>query len=156
VSTGPASPWLPFEIRGSASVRLRCLPLFVSGRHAPHLPDVHPPLRDLPVERLANVLRTFGGTPEAVLGDRQLTAGIAPLLRADFAVHETYRYAEQQPLDVPVTAFAATTDPRADPAPVAAWASHTTRDFRIYVLPGGHFAILDQASFVHRRVAEVR
>jgi medium-chain acyl-[acyl-carrier-protein] hydrolase len=128
--------------------------LFVSGRHAPQLPDPHPGLRNLPVDQLAGVLRAFGGTPEEVLADLGLLEVIAPLLRADFCVNETYRYVEQRPLDVPVTAFVGASDPRASTAQVAAWGEQTTRSFRTYVLPGGHFAVLDQAPFVCGRVAE--
>jgi medium-chain acyl-[acyl-carrier-protein] hydrolase len=129
--------------------------LFVSGRHAPQLPDTQPALRNLPLDQLAGALRTFGGTPDEVLADTGLMSAIAPLIRADFSVNETYRYAEQAPLDVPVTAFAATSDPRANTGQIAAWAAQTTRGFRTYVLPGGHFAVLDHAEFVRGRVVEV-
>jgi medium-chain acyl-[acyl-carrier-protein] hydrolase len=145
-----------FELVREARARGSATPvhLFVSGRHAPQLPDPHPPMRDLPLDRLADALRVFGGTPDSVLADPGLMKTIAPLLRADFAVNETYAYAEQQPLDLPLTAFAATADARASTSQVAAWVEQTTKGFRTYVLPGGHFAVLDHAGFVRGRVAE--
>jgi medium-chain acyl-[acyl-carrier-protein] hydrolase len=111
-------------------------------------------MRDLPLEQLADALRGFGGTPDSVLANLGLMEIIAPMLRADFSVNETYAYEEQPPLDVPITAFAATADARAGTDQVSAWEAQTTRGFRTYVLPGGHFAVLDHASFVRGRVAE--
>jgi len=128
--------------------------LFVSGRHAPQLPDILPPLRDLPLEALADVLHTFGGTSDQVLSDLALMRLVAPLLRADFAVNETYRYEPEPPLDAPIIGFAASADIRASAEQVAAWGEQTSVGFRTYLLPGGHFAVLEHASFVCRRVSE--
>jgi surfactin synthase thioesterase subunit len=145
-----------FELAREARARGLAAPvhLFVSGRHAPHLPDLHPPMRDLPLDQLAEALRAFGGTPDSVLADLGLMETMAPLLRADSSVNETNAYVEQPPLDVPVTAFAATSDVRASIDQVSAWEEQTTKGFRMYMLPGGHFAVLDHASFVRGRVAE--
>jgi medium-chain acyl-[acyl-carrier-protein] hydrolase len=139
------------EIRargGSAPVHL-----FVAGRPAPQLPYVHPELRGMTVDQLADLLSELGGTQPEVLGDRALLAAIAPVFRADFAVNETYRYRAQAPLDVPITALGATDDPRADRAQLTAWAAQTTREFRTHLLDGGHFAVLRQPHRVHAVLA---
>jgi medium-chain acyl-[acyl-carrier-protein] hydrolase len=128
--------------------------LFVSGCRAPQLAMTQPALRDLPACELAPALRAMGGTPAAVLADPALLQAIAPLLRADFCVYETYRYTAEPPLDVPVTALAATADRRAGQDQVAAWRSQAGSEFQLYVLPGGHFAVLDHAAFVHGRITQ--
>lgn len=132
--------------------------LFVSGRQAPQHATSGAPMRDLDVPALVTELARLGGTPQAVLDDPDLLALIAPLLRADFAVNETYRFAGSgrpaEPLAVPITAFAATADPRVTAARMTGWAEHTATGFRLHRLPGGHFAVLQHASFVHARIAE--
>jgi medium-chain acyl-[acyl-carrier-protein] hydrolase len=128
--------------------------LFVAGAHAPHLSSRVAALRDLPACELATALHALGGTPSEVLTDPALLKVFAPLLRADFTVYETYRYQAEPPLDIPITAFAATADRRAGQGQVAAWRSHTSSGFQMYVLPGGHFAVLEHASFVHTRIME--
>lgn len=128
--------------------------LFVAGRQAPHLPNVKPELRGLAGDRLASELRALGGTPDEVLADPALLDSITPLLRADFSVNETYQYNDEPPLDVPITAFAATQDPRASIDEVNAWRYETTGAFRSYVLPGEHFAVLRHGGFVRARIAD--
>lgn len=126
--------------------------LFVSGRHAPQVPSGLRELRELSLPALSAELAALGGTPAAVLADQDLLASIAPLLRADFAVNETYRHTDEPPLDTPITAFAAAADPRAVPTRMAPWAAHTTGGFALHRLPGGHFAVLEQAPLVHARL----
>jgi surfactin synthase thioesterase subunit len=128
--------------------------LIVSGRHAPQATTGLPALAGVPIDQLAVELGKLGGTPADVLANQDLLAIIAPMLRADFAVNENYDYAEQAPLDLPIMAFAAAQDPRAGSAQLAAWRYQTSQEFRLHRLPGGHFAILKHAEFVHARIAE--
>jgi medium-chain acyl-[acyl-carrier-protein] hydrolase len=127
--------------------------LFVSGRQAPQQPLEHTPLDGLSVDELAVVLRRLGGTPDEVLGQLDVLAMLQPLLVADFTVNESYLYRPEQPLDVPVTAFAATRDRGAEPERMAAWAAQTTASFAVHALSGGHFAIFDHARSVAGRIA---
>ncbi|TDC63753.1 thioesterase [Micromonospora sp. KC207] len=128
--------------------------LFVSGRRAPQLPETLPPLAEADLDQLADVLYQLGGTPPELLRDRQVLALMAPVLRADFAVNESHRYRSHAPLDVPITAFAATDDARASVADVAAWGARTDAGFRLHTLHGGHFAVLEQAPRVHALIVE--
>lgn len=54
-------------------------------------------------------LLALNGTPREILGNDELMELILPVLRADFAILETYEYHEEPPLDVPITVFGATT-----------------------------------------------
>lgn len=120
--------------------------LFVSGRAAPHLPDVRRPLRDLPADTLIGEVAGMGGTPEAVLREKDLMALLLPLLRADLAVNETYEYRTEPPLGIPLTVFGGQRDPRADRAELLAWESLTSVRFQARMFPGGHFFINDRAN----------
>lgn len=115
--------------------------LFAAACPAPHLPERHPQIHDLPEEELIRELRELGGTPEEVLRNRELMTLFVPLVRADSAIHETYVHAEEAPLDAPITAIGGTDDPRAERWEVEAWAAHTRGGFRARFLPGDHFFI---------------
>lgn len=118
--------------------------LFVAGRPAPQLPMERTAINGMSVTELAVVLRRLGGTPEEVLNDPDLLARFQPLLAADFAVNETYAYSLQPPLDIPITALAATQDPMAGLTQMLAWEEHTTAEFELHVLNGDHFAVFDR------------
>jgi medium-chain acyl-[acyl-carrier-protein] hydrolase len=127
--------------------------LFVAGRRAPQLPMTRTRLGHLSIAELVTVLRGLGGTPEEVLADHDMLRMIQPMLVADFAVNEGYVYRPEAPLDTPVTAFAATADPGADPGQVAAWHEQTSAGFTLHPLAGGHFAVFDHAPEVLAAIA---
>lgn len=123
--------------------------LFVAGRRAPHLPMPRHRLEDLPIEEVAEFLGGLGGTPPEVLADHLLLKQRQPLMGADFQVNEEYPYRLQEPLAVPITAFAASTDEWGTLDLMAGWAEHTSAGFELCALDGGHFAIFEQSTAVH-------
>jgi surfactin synthase thioesterase subunit len=127
--------------------------LFVSGRRAPQLPERDSALESMDLDQLADTLREHGGTPDWVLSAPGMLRMMHPLLAADFAVSERYRYRPVPPLAVPITAFAADADPRAEVAQVEAWREQTSAEFALHELAGGHFAVLEQAERVHETIA---
>jgi surfactin synthase thioesterase subunit len=122
--------------------------LLVSGCAAPQWPTHADPATTegaLSDERIVALLRSLGGTPEVFLADPRVLRMILPPLRADLTVKDTYRYRPRPPLAVPITAIASTDDPRAGVDSMTAWRDQTIRRARTHVLPGGHFAVLEQA-----------
>ena len=126
--------------------------LFVAGRRAPHLPIRRSDLARLSLPELAALLRKLGGTPPDLLADTDLLAMMQPLLAADFDVNENYVFAAEDPLSIPITAFAGTKDTGADVTMMTAWCEQTTAEFAIHALAGGHFAIFDRAETVHAAI----
>jgi medium-chain acyl-[acyl-carrier-protein] hydrolase len=112
--------------------------LLVSGAAAPQTPNTAQVHR-MSDEDLLEHTRALGGTPDELLRDPKLRAVVLPALRADFAMHETYRYRPEPPLDCPVTAFAGTDDAEVPPTEAALWRTQTTAGFDLHPLPGGHF-----------------
>ncbi|MFI9154628.1 thioesterase II family protein [Streptomyces sp. NPDC053367] len=119
--------------------------LLVSGRRAPHLPAREQPVHDAPADELLARLHELGGTPGELLGDPGVLAALLPMLRADFAVSETYPRPQAPPLDVPLSVFGATRDPVCDAAELHAWAGRTTAACTVRRYPGGHFFLHDDA-----------
>jgi surfactin synthase thioesterase subunit len=119
--------------------------VFVAAHRAPHLPRRGAALHDLPPAEFRRRLAELGGTSAAVLADPEMMAVLAPSLRADLELVETYSYRPADPLDVAFTGFAGAHDGSVEPREMAEWQSHTTRPFRLHVLTGDHFFIHTQA-----------
>ncbi|HEX7736855.1 MAG TPA: alpha/beta fold hydrolase [Ktedonobacteraceae bacterium] len=113
--------------------------LVVSGHRAPHLPDQRPAIHNVPEEELLQVLRRFDGTPQEVLQHQELLAMVVPLLRADFAICETYVYTSEPPLACPISAFGGLQDPYVPAEAISAWNGHTIGEFQARFFTGGHF-----------------
>jgi medium-chain acyl-[acyl-carrier-protein] hydrolase len=122
--------------------------LVVSGHWAPHLPDVHPPIHRLPQEAFVAELLKLEGTPPEVLANEELRALILPLLRADFAVSETYRYVARGPLHCPILAFGGVRDRRVSRQQLEEWRAHTAVDFQVRLFRGGHFFLNSERELV--------
>jgi surfactin synthase thioesterase subunit len=115
--------------------------MVVSGHRAPQLPDRQPQIHALPDDEVMAKLRTFGGTPEAVLQNPELMELFLPVLRADFAVCESYVYAKEEPLDCSITALGGSDDVKVSREELSAWRAQTRGSFSIHLFPGGHFFI---------------
>ncbi|GAA4552121.1 thioesterase II family protein [Amycolatopsis samaneae] len=132
-----------FELAHALRERGAPLPaqLFVSGRIAPQLTDPRGKLHDLSDAELGARLAELDGMPAALLADPEVLAFLLPLLRADLAVNEDYRYSPRPPLPMPITAFGGTGDPKVTEAELRAWAEQTDAAFAAHSLPGGHFFV---------------
>jgi surfactin synthase thioesterase subunit len=121
--------------------------LFASGRAAPsrqreestHL------LND---PSLLGEMHKLGGTDRRLLDDDQLMQLMLPVIRADYQVMASYRYAPGPPLSCPVTAMNGHDDPKVTQRTASAWREHTTGRFRSLTLIGGHFYLVDRVSEV--------
>ncbi|MBV9279181.1 MAG: thioesterase [Chloroflexi bacterium] len=113
--------------------------LLVSAHRAPQVPDLEPPTYILPDRTLIDKLRALEGTPKEVLDQPELLRLLLPRLRADFEVCDTYEYRPDAPLSCPIAAFGGRQDKIVPSTDLADWRAQTTGDFRMHLLPGGHF-----------------
>jgi medium-chain acyl-[acyl-carrier-protein] hydrolase len=74
-----------------------------------------------------------------VLGNAELLRLVLPLLRADFAVTQTYKYEEGTPLACPLTAVGGLGDEEVTREHLERWRELTTGDFSLHTVPGDHF-----------------
>jgi medium-chain acyl-[acyl-carrier-protein] hydrolase len=130
-----------FELARELRRRGRPLPLhlFVAGRRAPQLPAREEPIHDLPDEEFFDKLRELNGTPEEVLQHAELMRLLSPILRADFAVNETYEFTLEEPFDLGISAFGGLGDADITREDLTGWQDHTRGRFRLRMLPGDHF-----------------
>lgn len=113
--------------------------LFVSGRRAPHLNEREDPMHALPDDEFLLRLRDLNGTPEEALQHPELMQMMQPMLRADFAVVETYRIQPEAPLSCPLSVLGGLADPEVTRDDLAAWAQHSTGPFSQRMFEGDHF-----------------
>lgn len=149
--------WVRYLRRQGCALPLR---LFVSGRQAPQVPISLPWIHTLSDQNLKAELRGYGGTPEAVLQSNEFMGVYLPILRADLAINETYTYYPETPLAIPMSVFGGGQDHKVSIPSLEAWKQHTSKDYQLRLLPGGHLfikhsvknilqAILDDTSAVH-------
>lgn len=132
---------LGFELARELRKRKGRIPmqLLVSGCSAPHIPEPEPHLHTLSDEDFIEAIRSLNGTPSEVLDCPELMELFLPVLRADYALHETYEYEVEPPLDCPISVFGGSNDPTLSQDRLEAWKMHTTQAFEIHMFKGDHF-----------------
>jgi medium-chain acyl-[acyl-carrier-protein] hydrolase len=128
--------------------------LFVSGHPAPQLPPSIPSLHQLPASEFVAELRRFRGAPEAVLQNTELMELFLPTLRADLAMCETYIYANEEPLNCPISAFGGRQDSLVNHDSLAAWSDQTRAPFSLRILPGDHFFLNSARTLLLKSIAK--
>jgi surfactin synthase thioesterase subunit len=113
--------------------------LFVSGRRAPRVPNSNPSTHDLPDDEFIQALRDLNGTPKEVTEHPELMELMLPLLRADFALCETYTHKPAGPLQCPLSVYGGTQDVDVAREQLEAWREVTTGAFSLRIFPGDHF-----------------
>jgi medium-chain acyl-[acyl-carrier-protein] hydrolase len=113
--------------------------LFVSSSDAPHVGSAVQPIYDLPEPELMDELRRLNGTPKAAFEHPELMQLLLPLIRADFAVCQTYVYSDEPPLDCTISVFGGTQDPDVSRDSLVQWRRQTTSAFSLQMLEGDHF-----------------
>jgi len=137
---------LAFEISRSLRRAGHAMPqlLVLSGCPAPHSIVITEQLHELPDDELMNVLQQrYRGIPTAVGANPELWTLLAPVIRADFQMIETYSYADEPPLDVPLLVLGGTEDAAVSAGRLMEWRRHTTQDCNVRLFPGGHFFLFD-------------
>jgi medium-chain acyl-[acyl-carrier-protein] hydrolase len=131
--------------------------IFVGGRPAPQVRVDEEEIHSLPHDQFVAALRRYAGTPEEILQNAEIMELIMPLLRADFALGETYAYADEPPLDVPITAYHGVRDNEVTPEQIEAWREQTSAAFSFKTFPGDHFFINgDRAQVLQEMSRELR
>lgn len=115
------------------------LHLFVSAFRAPQLPRVRPPIHQLAQPSFIDALRQFNGTPEEILQNEEVLDLMLPLLRADFALCETYAYQPSSRLNCSISVFGGLDDVHISRSDLLAWQDQTARAFTLRMFPGDHF-----------------
>jgi len=113
-----------------------------------------PRISHLTDEEFLGEIATRFGAPREVLDSEEVRDTVLPALRADLLVAESYRYAHEPPLDVPISSFGAWGDPEVSQEEAEAWRQQTTAGFRLRMLPGNHFFLAAERRQLHQAILE--
>ncbi len=122
------------------------LGLVLVGCRAPHCPSLVPAVHDLPGDEFVTGLGSLAGTDPEVLAEPRLLRLLAPMLRADLALAETWPDRPSPPLAVPLTTFCGRDDPVAPASAVAGWASYARAGLAAHHVEGDHFSLVSEPS----------
>ncbi|BAZ20930.1 putative thioesterase [Kalymmatonema gypsitolerans NIES-4073] len=128
--------------------------LFISGHRAPQIPDLDPPIHALDEPEFIEDLRRLNGTPKAVLENAELMQLLIPILRADFAVLETYVYSPAPTLNVPITVFGGLQDSEVSSSELQAWQEQTNAAFSRQMFSGDHFFVHSAQSLLLQSLSQ--
>lgn len=127
--------------------------LLLSGYGAPKVSDPKASIYDLPDSDFIDRLRRFNGTPPQILEEPDMLELVMPILRADFCLCDTYRYASESPLSTPITVFGGTEDCEVSPDQLLAWRDETRGGFTLHLIPGDHFFIHTSVQLLIERLS---
>lgn len=129
--------------------------LFISACGAPQIPKSKPPIHALPESDFIAELRDYNFTPNALLENQELMQLFLPILRADFAVSETYIYHHAPPLKCPIYVFGGLQDHNVTIEELEGWREQTNSYFLLSMLPGDHFFINYSHSLLLEQISEI-
>ncbi|WP_338847439.1 alpha/beta fold hydrolase [Massilia sp. W12] len=141
---------LAYELTRYCQLHALPLPqiLLVSGLAAPQYRSAPRAWHKLDDETLRQTLLQADAMPPEALASEAAMQAILPVLRADFAMVETWQFFPAPALHIPVTVLAGRRDRRTTPEQVDGWSRETATYCRIEWLDGEHFFIHQQISAV--------
>jgi acyl transferase domain-containing protein/surfactin synthase thioesterase subunit/acyl carrier protein len=108
-----------------------------------------------PDDVFAELIRHFNiQASEQLLSDPELRRLMLPVIRAEFRMTLNYDFVEEPPWDIPITCFAGIDDPYVSRQHAYGWGRFTNSGLQVHMRPGAHFAVVDDASFIHRVINE--
>ncbi|MFF7278732.1 alpha/beta fold hydrolase [Streptomyces griseorubiginosus] len=113
--------------------------LMVGACAPPHLPRAAVAPQHASDAELTSWMRGLGGVPDRVTRHPDWLRRSVGLLRDDLCLAHSHPRRPAVPLPVPLRVLAAQDDPLLTPAQAHGWSGHTSYDFRVHTLPGGHF-----------------
>ncbi|OLF16274.1 thioesterase [Actinophytocola xanthii] len=125
--------------------------VIASGRRAPSTTreeQVHLGDDDALIEEI----KRLNGTDAALLADEEILRMSLPAIRGDYTAVETYRGDPERRIGAAITVLTGDADPKTTADEARGWERHTTGAFRVVVLPGGHFFLVDHQPAVIREV----
>lgn len=103
---------------------------------------------------LASLEDQFGPLPEELRDDPDWLEMTVEMLRADLRIVDGYRPTGTAPLPCPLLVLGGSDDDTLTESDLAAWRAHTTDDFRLHLLPGGHFYFREDSDDFHTYLAD--
>ena len=118
--------------------------LIISGRQCPGTASKRNPIAHLTDKEFLEHVRTYKGTPSAVMENTEMMELLLPLLRADFSLSEQYRPNLEHLLSCPILGLGSSQDEWLDLETLKAWGKLTQGGFDMHWFEGDHFYLNQQ------------
>jgi surfactin synthase thioesterase subunit len=105
----------------------------------------------LPTRELLAQTAMMGGTPVALMDDRDFLEVLERPLRADWRLYDGYAYQPSPQLPIPILAVRGAADPDISSADLRLWHNHTSREFVMKDADAGHWTLTPEGSSVLAR-----
>ncbi len=115
--------------------------LVVSAYRAPNRPPRDRSTANLPDDEFLASVAALNGTPAQLLKDPRLRRLLLPVLRADYAVCESYVFEPVPLLDCPVSVYGGINDTDISRVDLEAWSALTSASTSVQLFWGDHFFI---------------
>lgn len=115
--------------------------LFIGALSAPQLPPPHPPIASLGDREFTDRVEYYYQPQNEAWENAELRAFLLPLLKADIALYESYRYRDEAPLSCPIDVLAGDDDRATPVESTRDWSRQTSAGMTHHLLGGGHFFI---------------
>lgn len=117
--------------------------LFLSGCRPPQIKRKSLSWNQLSDEEfLLAVQSRHHSIPDGIIKNSELLQHYVAVLRADYAMAESYHYVVKPPLTCPITAVAGDKDYIVSAKELEEWCRHTTSTFNRVIIPGNHLSII--------------
>ena len=127
--------------------------LLLAAMGAAQLPPPHPPISSLPDSEFIEKVEFYFQPRNEAWQNPELREFLLPILKADIALYEGYRYRDEKPLSCPIEVFAGDSDRATSIESTRQWSQQTTASSTHHILPGGHFFIENALPELQRLVA---
>ncbi|WP_339523315.1 thioesterase II family protein [Pseudomonas sp. EL_65y_Pfl2_R96] len=113
--------------------------LFLSSFRAPQLPANKPHSHDLPRHELIEKLKSYNGTDDSILKNKEIIDLFLPALRADLKICERYQSPLSPAVEVPITIYFGEKDELVRSESLSDWRLCTTHSIEFKNFEGDHF-----------------
>jgi len=148
--------WMGIEVVGRLEeIGLHPRALVVSGRQAPAIGHTRAPISHLDDDAfVSEVDENYGGIPPEIMAEPETLQLLLPALRADFLALESFDPSGLRRVTTPILAMGGFSDTLVPVNQLPPWAETTEGQFRMKILPGGHFYFNSGASGFFRDLAD--
>ena len=116
--------------------------VFIIAREAPDCDFIR--INNLDDEQFVDEIYSYDGMPKAVYENKELLSYFLPIIRADFQIHETYRFSgPKQMIESDMTVFWGAEDRSVIQQGIYGWKDFASGECDIFQFHGGHFFIKD-------------
>ena len=115
--------------------------LFFSGCAGPSIPNKTPFKNLTTTASFIEKLVELGGCPDELLNNTDLLNVFEPIIRADFAVSDSYVHTPRAPFNIPLTVMIGSGE-QITHEEAQAWQEETSRKIEVKTFEGNHFFIL--------------